>query len=169
MTLATAPPFSVKALAERWGVSRQHIYSLIRRGQLRAFPIGKRLVRIPADAVEGKTAPDFKPVLRKAPRPRPSLYDRLKREMLAPDDKSGFVYFIQCGRFIKIGYATCVPGRQRGLQVGNPVPLKVIGVFRAHFTTEGVLHRLLHKQRHRGEWFRLTPAIADLIKDLCEG
>jgi excisionase family DNA binding protein len=43
-------PFSSEELAERWGVSAQHIRDLIRLGTLRHFRVG-RLIRIPAKAV----------------------------------------------------------------------------------------------------------------------
>ena len=44
-------PYSVKRLAERWGCSRQHIHALIRKGELRAFKLGHRLLRITAEEV----------------------------------------------------------------------------------------------------------------------
>ena len=43
-------PFSSEELAERWGVSAQHIRDLIKLGTLRHFRVG-RLIRIPANAV----------------------------------------------------------------------------------------------------------------------
>src|SRR4051794_15726898 len=43
-------PYSSEELAERWGVSAQHIRDLIGKGVLRHFRVG-RLIRIPAAAV----------------------------------------------------------------------------------------------------------------------
>ena len=43
-------PFSSEELAERWGVSAQHIRDLIGKGELRHFRVG-RLIRIPATVV----------------------------------------------------------------------------------------------------------------------
>ena len=43
-------PYSSAELAERWGVSDQHIRDLIAKGKLRHFRVG-RLIRIPAVAV----------------------------------------------------------------------------------------------------------------------
>ncbi|MBN9434050.1 MAG: helix-turn-helix domain-containing protein [Bosea sp.] len=54
---ATAPyhlegrPYSTRELAERWGVSDQHIRDVIATGALRSFRVG-HLIRIPAAAVE---------------------------------------------------------------------------------------------------------------------
>lgn len=45
-------PFTAETLAERWGCSTNHVRNLVHRGQLRAFRIGARLLRIPADAVD---------------------------------------------------------------------------------------------------------------------
>jgi excisionase family DNA binding protein len=44
-------PFSPDALAERWGCSGELIRSMLRRGELAYFKIGK-LYRIPANEVE---------------------------------------------------------------------------------------------------------------------
>jgi excisionase family DNA binding protein len=43
--------FSVKTLAERWDCSTRLIYQLIDDGELKAFPLGKRGLRICADEV----------------------------------------------------------------------------------------------------------------------
>lgn len=44
-------PFSVATLAERWGCSRVHIYTLIENDQLKAFKLGERALRISAEEV----------------------------------------------------------------------------------------------------------------------
>ena len=44
--------FNVRMLAERWGCTESHIYSLIRKGQLRTFKIGEHSIRIRAQEVE---------------------------------------------------------------------------------------------------------------------
>jgi excisionase family DNA binding protein len=46
-------PYSTYELAERWGVSDQHIRDLIRSGELQHFRVG-RLIRVPAAAVREK-------------------------------------------------------------------------------------------------------------------
>lgn len=44
--------YSVATLADRWQCSRQHVYGMINRGELRAFKLGAKLFRIPAEEVE---------------------------------------------------------------------------------------------------------------------
>lgn len=48
----TAAVFSVASLAEHWGCGSDTVYSLIRSGELRAFKLGGKLLRIRADEVE---------------------------------------------------------------------------------------------------------------------
>ena len=47
-----AKPHTPETLAAVWGCSPNHIRNLVRRGELRAFRLGPRLIRIPAAAVE---------------------------------------------------------------------------------------------------------------------
>lgn len=44
--------YSVATLAERWGCGPDTIYSLIRSGDITAFKLGGKLLRIRADEVE---------------------------------------------------------------------------------------------------------------------
>ena len=44
-------PYSVKQLAERWNCSRQFVHKLIRKGDLKAFWLGDKLLRVPAEEV----------------------------------------------------------------------------------------------------------------------
>jgi excisionase family DNA binding protein len=46
-----APPFSVETLAARWGVSGKSIRHMIQRGEISAFRLGGKLLRIPASEV----------------------------------------------------------------------------------------------------------------------
>lgn len=47
-----ARPYTPDTLAERWGCSANTVRNMIKRGELRAFRSGRRLIRIPADVVE---------------------------------------------------------------------------------------------------------------------
>jgi excisionase family DNA binding protein len=47
-----APVFTPEQVAERWGCSANHVRNLIKRGELRAFRLGHRLIRVPLDAIE---------------------------------------------------------------------------------------------------------------------
>ena len=44
--------YSVATLADRWGCGTDAVYSLIRSGDLRAFKVGGKLLRIRMDEVE---------------------------------------------------------------------------------------------------------------------
>ena len=45
-------PLTPDQVAAIWGCSPNHVRNLIHRGELRAFRLGKRLFRIPAEALE---------------------------------------------------------------------------------------------------------------------
>lgn len=45
-------PFTPSMLAERWQCSERHIRNLIASGDLRAFKVGDKLVRIAMDVIE---------------------------------------------------------------------------------------------------------------------
>lgn len=45
-------PFTPETLAERWECSPRHIRKLIGSGEIAAFRLGGKLVRIPAEEVE---------------------------------------------------------------------------------------------------------------------
>lgn len=70
----------------------------------------------------------------------------------------GWVYFIQCGEYVKIGLSSNVESRLKALQSATPYPLKLLkklpvpNMARA----EARLHRHFASVRHKGEWFRLT-------------
>jgi excisionase family DNA binding protein len=45
-------PYTPATLAERWGCSARHVRDLIAEGQLEAFRLGDKLLRIKPEAVE---------------------------------------------------------------------------------------------------------------------
>lgn len=45
-------PYTVQEVADRWSVSREHVYDLIRQGRLHAFRLGGKLYRVAAAEVE---------------------------------------------------------------------------------------------------------------------
>lgn len=45
-------PFSPKSLAEHWECSERHVRNLIARGEIRAFRLGGKLLRIAWDEVD---------------------------------------------------------------------------------------------------------------------
>ena len=49
--------FTPATLAQRWGCSPAHVYSLVKSGKLPAFRLGAKLLRIPTQAVEDFECP----------------------------------------------------------------------------------------------------------------
>lgn len=65
---------TVTMLAERWGTSDTFVYDEIKRGRLRAFRLGAKLIRIRLDAVEEYEAAGI--VQAEAPAPLPDQSPR---------------------------------------------------------------------------------------------
>lgn len=61
---------------------------------------------------------------------------------------------------IKIGVARDIQVRQRNLQTGNPLELRLLGWIDAvdSFQLERQLHQHFNASRGRGEWFEIEPA-----------
>jgi hypothetical protein len=75
------------------------------------------------------------------------------------------IYFVQPENepFVKIGYASNVVARVRGLQVSNHKRLVLLGTLRGTVETEQALLRQFRKHLVRGEWFHLVPEIIEAI------
>lgn len=69
----------------------------------------------------------------------------------------GYVYFITCGAWVKIGYSlNGIDKRLQSMRTGNPYPLKLYGyIDNVSIDVEQWLHRRLKKYNYRGEWFSL--------------
>uniref|UniRef100_A0AB39AKL4 DnaD-like helicase loader n=1 Tax=Mycolicibacterium phage phi1_186018 TaxID=3236641 RepID=A0AB39AKL4_9CAUD len=80
------------------------------------------------------------------------------------------VYFIADGTgHVKIGVSNDVPARMAQLQTGNPTKLRLLAVCPGGEPLEQALHLQFADDRAEGEWFRLTPAISDVIATLQAG
>jgi hypothetical protein len=56
------------------------------------------------------------------------------------------------------------------LQIGNPYPLRVLGVIAAGtYQNEGLIHRHFEDSRMQGEWFRYSARLQSFIKRYCTG
>lgn len=77
------------------------------------------------------------------------------------------VYFLSSGRAsgpLKIGFASNLRQRVCELQVGNPEALFVHGVMAgADRNCESVMHKRFEGCWLRGEWFRRSPELHDLV------
>lgn len=71
----------------------------------------------------------------------------------------GFIYFVQCGEFVKIGWTVSVRERIADLQTGNPFEIRILATKPGSPTHEKSLHRKFAVHRIRGEWFRLAEEI----------
>ena len=76
----------------------------------------------------------------------------------------GYVYFIQSGDHIKIGYAINVVKRMDELQIGNPEALRLLGVMAGKPSDERALHRRFNSDRVKGEWFRSSGNLIAFIE-----
>jgi hypothetical protein len=68
----------------------------------------------------------------------------------------GFVYVMECAGFYKIGWSKQPGGRHSSIQVGNPLPVTLIGVVEGTPADEDTWHEVFKGKRARGEWFSLT-------------
>jgi hypothetical protein len=84
---------------------------------------------------------------------------------LRPRDVAEWTYAVVDTSYpaVKLGKSAGHPSVRMGeLQVGNPRPLRLLA-YTAHLT-EAALHRRLHRDRLRGEWFRLAPQLLALVE-----
>ena len=79
---------------------------------------------------------------------------------------STHVYFITNGQEIKIGQSGAPLARMKDLQNSTPLPLQMLGHFRAHPDEEYRLHAMFRHLRVRGEWFRPDPELIAFIDEL---
>lgn len=79
------------------------------------------------------------------------------------------VYFIkqENSDFVKVGFTTStVESRLRGIQTGNPSPLKIIGIIPdGDAPLETALHYYFRKTRVSGEWFTYSSAMDTFLSD----
>lgn len=64
------------------------------------------------------------------------------------------IYFIRCGKFIKIGFSKNPATRLKELQTANPNKLVLVATMPGNLQTELSLHEIYKNKRVRGEWFK---------------
>lgn len=82
-----------------------------------------------------------------------------------PERKS-FIYFIQSGGFIKIGFSSNWGGRLRSLKTSNPNPIELLALIEGTREQERELHARFQTHRAEGEWFKPAPELLDHIGGL---
>lgn len=78
-------------------------------------------------------------------------------------DKTGFIYFVECVGYVKIGFTTSVPSRLGAIQSHNPLDLRLLGFLRGPIQVEGRVQEACEKFHHRGEWFRGSEELLEAI------
>lgn len=78
------------------------------------------------------------------------------------------IYFIQAGKFIKVGITrlSLLKFRINAIQTGNPYPIKVLRLLHTSRprADERLFHHVLKPFHVRGEWFLIdSPAIMELL------
>jgi len=143
--------YSVKTLAARWGCSQEIVDNLINAGQLGAFPIGPRTIRIPEREVErvAQLIADNEtlPVVT-AGRPKLTLPKK-------PVPDFG-VYVIDCDRFSKIGYTgQTFRARVGSYKTSNPFPVVLWAIAPGTREHERRLLEAFRQYQHRDDWMIL--------------
>lgn len=100
----------------------------------------------------------------------PSRLKHVAKQAKIPVEKversAHWIYVIRCEGFVKIGIAGDPQARLRDMQVGNPFPLILVAKFWTDNARrdERALHWALRPHRQRGEWFKVTDALEQLLK-----
>ncbi|CAB4140254.1 hypothetical protein UFOVP407_40 [uncultured Caudovirales phage] len=77
------------------------------------------------------------------------------------------IYFITDGAHVKIGHALNVTSRFRDLQIGNALPLSIVGTIEGGRQSERRLHNVI-PNRVRGEWFGQSALLFEVLAALGE-
>ena len=76
----------------------------------------------------------------------------------------GFVYVVQAGDAIKIGFSADPERRIKNLQTSHQETLETLLIFPGSVGLEKQLHRRYAQYRIRGEWFHAVPHLVTRIK-----
>ena len=82
---------------------------------------------------------------------------------------TGYVYFVRCQHYVKVGYAKDVERRIAELQIGNPYKLEVVATVQGTPSLERAFHKALRRKYVRGEWFELDSEVQHLIAQILVG
>jgi hypothetical protein len=82
----------------------------------------------------------------------------------AAKNDDGFIYFMEAGDFIKIGYTRSPAARGIKMSTDNPFPLRLLHIEDGTFKRETLYHRHFAAIRVRGEWFHKTPELLTFIE-----
>ncbi len=78
------------------------------------------------------------------------------------------LYFIRSGDYVKVGTSRFPSKRLEQLQTGNPEDTYIIAEFPEQAFKEFPLHKYLSHLHIRGEWYRYTSEIDEIISTLTQ-
>jgi hypothetical protein len=76
-----------------------------------------------------------------------------------------FIYFIQAGGSIKIGFAKDPEDRRLTLQTANASRLELVWIMIGDRRDEAEMHARFSADRQHGEWFAFSAEIKDFLRD----
>lgn len=79
-----------------------------------------------------------------------------------------YVYFLQCGDYIKIGSTRVLVKRIETIDACIPHDLTLLGVTSGDIALEKSLHSDFHEYRFKKEWFERCVPILNYVSDHCE-
>jgi len=80
----------------------------------------------------------------------------------------GFVYFIRCGDYVKIGFSKNPSCRLGQFNTSSPYKCELISSYPGTDSNERTLHGALDKYRIKGEWFLAHDYIIDIANNYVE-
>ena len=95
------------------------------------------------------------------------LLDQRARARLCVPAERSFVYFVRDDKFVKIGRASNLSSRLKGLLTGTPRQLQLVAF--DLLQDEGFWHRRFWGDHWRGEWFHYSSDIKQVTADLVTG
>ncbi len=78
---------------------------------------------------------------------------------------SGFVYFLRCGNFVKVGFSATPNVRIGQLKTASPHDLDVVAVLPGTRDQEAAVHSILASVHHRREWFRDGSEVEAVLRE----
>jgi Meiotically up-regulated gene 113 len=79
--------------------------------------------------------------------------------------KDGYIYFIECQDFIKIGWTRNLEQRLSAIGMAVPFTLRLLHIAAGSKDDERSLHLRFGKHQHKGEWFRKAPELLEFIEE----
>jgi excisionase family DNA binding protein len=142
--------FTLKEIADLYGVQKMTVKRRVWDGRLPAFRLGREFRVLRENALSDRTA---------------ALMDMTK--LRSETIERQLVYFIGADHGpVKIGKAMNPEGRLRDLQCGYPYELKVLAITDGSTGVEQGYHRKFAHCRLNGEWFERTAEIEHEIARL---